>query len=429
MEPIIDRIGDLLHESIGLNSESIGRSALEYAVTSRMRQVGSATLADYWTLLNSPAEIKALVEAIVVPETWFFRHKEAFDGLAALVMKEWLPRNPGGQLQILSVPCSTGEEPYSIVMALLDAGFPASHLKVDAVDISTHALEQAKEGRYRPYSFRNQDTAFRDRYFVPVGEMYRIAPKVRTPIQFREGNALDLKCLPASSSYDIVFCRNLLIYLHEDSRKAVLSNLSSRLKPRGWLFSGAAEGIFFHNGAFRKAGLPGVSAFQKSDTQARGEAKPQTNPPLPVEERTAIRPLRPVPTQAVVLAAVKAVPEPASSATARPADETGEACRQSLEALTTLSNAGRFDEAIHLCEVHLKTYGESAEVFYIMALLKDSTDEDGKGENYYRKTLYMDPEHVEAMHHLASLLEIKGEETQARKLRERAERVVKRRAQ
>jgi chemotaxis protein methyltransferase WspC len=430
MAPIIEKIGDLLHERIGLNIESIGRSALEYTVKNRMRSVSSPTLDEYWARLSSPPEVQALVEAIVVPETWFFRHQEAFEGLVNLVMKEWLPHNLGTSLQILSVPCSTGEEPYSIVMALLDAGFPTSHLRMDAIDVSTRALEQAKEGQYRPYSFRSQDTAFRDRYFTTVGELYRIGTEVRTPIQFHEGNVLDLEYLATSHSYDIVFCRNLLIYLHEDSRKAAISNLAKRLKPRGWLFTGAAEAIFFHNGAFRSAGVPGVAAFQKAD--ADSALNRQAYAPLKVEERTAALPLppRPAPSlitrQAVATTAVKAVPEPASIGAALPADAIREACRQSLNELTALANTGRFDEANHLCQVHLQTYGESAETFYLQALLKDARGEHGDAEAAYRKALYLDPDHVEAMHHLASLLAVRGDEAQARKLRERAGRVAKR---
>ena len=90
----------------------------------------------------SGTELQALIEAVVVPETWFFRDRHAFVALARLAREEWLPSHREGALALLSLPCSTGEEPYSMAMALLDADVPANRFRVDAVDISTRSLAQ-----------------------------------------------------------------------------------------------------------------------------------------------------------------------------------------------------------------------------------------------------------------------------------------------
>ncbi len=117
------------------------------AVGLRPRRIRHA----YWERVRgSRAELQALIEAVVVPETWFFRDREAFAALARLAREEWLPSAPQtGCCRLLSLPCSTGEEPYSMAMALLDAGVPADRFRIDAVDISAAALAQAERARVR----------------------------------------------------------------------------------------------------------------------------------------------------------------------------------------------------------------------------------------------------------------------------------------
>ena len=111
------------------------------SVRLRMDSLGFNQTADYWERLRaSEDELQELIEAVVVPETWFFRDQEAFTALARIISKEWLPNHPTAALRLLSGPCCTGEEPYSMVMALLDAGLSRDRLKIDAVDISVRAL-------------------------------------------------------------------------------------------------------------------------------------------------------------------------------------------------------------------------------------------------------------------------------------------------
>src|SRR5437016_5919488 len=115
----------LLKNTMGLDTASIGSAAIERAVRLRMASVGLKQADDYWQQLQSSTpELQELIEAVVVPETWFFREREAFAALVRLVTEEWQPVHPTSVLRLLSAPCSTGEEPYSMVMSLLDGGFP-----------------------------------------------------------------------------------------------------------------------------------------------------------------------------------------------------------------------------------------------------------------------------------------------------------------
>ena len=123
--------------SIGLDAGSIGPPSIERAVQERLSACGLSDRQVYWERVRASAtELQALIEAVVVPETWFFRDREAFATLASIGHERWLRAPADGVLRLLSLPSSTGEEPYSMAMALLDAGVPADRFRIDAVDVS-----------------------------------------------------------------------------------------------------------------------------------------------------------------------------------------------------------------------------------------------------------------------------------------------------
>src|SRR6266852_1112454 len=149
---------NLLKASIGLDVGSVGRSSIERAVADRQSACALPDRHMYWERVSTcGAELQALIEAVVVPETWFFRDREAFATLASIGQEQWLRAPADGVLRLLSLPSSTGEEPYSMAMALLDAGVPAHRFQVDAVDISARVLAYAGRRMYGKNSFRGQD--------------------------------------------------------------------------------------------------------------------------------------------------------------------------------------------------------------------------------------------------------------------------------
>jgi chemotaxis protein methyltransferase WspC len=162
------RFEQLLERTMGLNAASIGAAAIERAVRARLAacKLEDADAGRYWQQVQrSPEELQALVEEVVVPETWFFRDPQAFAAMTHIITKEWLPAHASGVLRLLSLPCSTGEEPYTMAMALIDAGVPCDRFMIDAVDISGEALARARRGVYGGNSFRGQNLSFRDRHF------------------------------------------------------------------------------------------------------------------------------------------------------------------------------------------------------------------------------------------------------------------------
>ncbi|MBW8811723.1 MAG: hypothetical protein JF591_23545, partial [Lysobacter sp.] len=125
----LDGFQQWLKDTMGLDASTIGPTLVERAVQRRMTACGRAGLVDYWQLLrDSPQEQQELIEAVVVPETWFFRDAQAFATLARHFDLLWAVNHPGERLRLLSLPCSSGEEPYTMVMSLYEAGFPIERL-------------------------------------------------------------------------------------------------------------------------------------------------------------------------------------------------------------------------------------------------------------------------------------------------------------
>ncbi|MCY1274605.1 putative biofilm formation methyltransferase WspC [compost metagenome] len=408
---MIERFETLLKNRIGLEAESVGRLVIERAVRQRMNASGSRDEDAYWATLNaSPAEQQALVEAVVVPETWFFRYPESFAALGRLAF-ERLPALVGGRpLRILSLPCSTGEEPFSIVMALLDAGLAPGLFQVDAVDISERVLELARKGRYGRNSFRGQELGFRERYFIPGGEGYALVQQVASKVRFRRGNLLDPGLLAGEPPYDFVFCRNLLIYFDRPTQAAVLEVLKRLMQRDGALFIGPAEASLLSQQGMQPLGYPQAFVFRHAPAQpATMTAKPreQAPPPLagPAPARIPARPRQPLPKPE----------QPKPQAANRDA---------ALVEIASLANSGRSEQARVACQEFLAAHGPSAEAFYWLGLLSDVAGKADEAQDYYRKALYLQPQHAEALAHLAALLGARGDQAGARRLLERASRGV-----
>src|SRR5947207_486084 len=202
----------LLQERMGLDPLSLGPELIDRAVSDRMVACSVTDTCEYEERLRKPDELQALIDAVIVPETWFFRDGEPFRLLQQHALNKWWPQHPGGKLRALSIPCSTGEEPYSIAMALMDGGLSPISFSFAGVDISTRSLEKAKAALYNYNSFRGAELSFRERYFKKTGAEYQLDATVCQAVNFIHGNLLDPLFLADRDPYDVVFCRNLLIY-------------------------------------------------------------------------------------------------------------------------------------------------------------------------------------------------------------------------
>lgn len=313
-----DRFERLLKSRIGLDASSVGSAVIERAVRQRMSGLALHDEDEYWMRLNgSPGEVQALIEAVVVPETWFFRYPESFTTLARLAF-ERLPSLGGGRaLRILSLPCSTGEEPYSIVMALLDAGLSEYLFEVDALDVSARVIERASLGVYGRNSFRGDELGFRDRHFSEVADGYQLAEQVRRKVRFRCGNLLDPGLLAGEAPYDFVFCRNLLIYFDRPTQSEVVEVLKRLLRPDGAMFIGPAEASLLSQHGMQPIGVPLSFVFRRTSEAPRG-ARPKA-----VSDGA-----RPVVAAAVERASVRPSPSVATGETAPTPVQPGSASQR-----------------------------------------------------------------------------------------------------
>ncbi len=408
----------LLLQTMGLDATSIGSINLERAVRERQSSCRLEDRQAYLERVRScESELQELVEAIVVPETWFFRDGNAFAALRRIVQQEWLRLPAGSVLRLLSLPCASGEEPYSMAMVLLDAGIPNDRFVIDAADISARILARAEVGVYGKNSFRGKELSFRERYFTPVAEGCRVVDTVRRSVRFQQGNLLAPGFLPGAAGYDIIFCRNLLIYLESAMQQRAIAVLERLLVETGRLFVAAAEtGLLLRSG-FVSAKVGESFTFCKAETKvetietgaAAAPARRVKPGPAPVIAPTARQPM--------VRPAVSMTPPPvvpAAPPTVSPAPGLGEAER--------LADQGRLAEAAVLCERFLQTHGPNAEAFHLLGLVRDADGKQEQAAECYRKALYLDPCHHEALVHLACLLEKQGDGAAARRLRERAGR-------
>jgi len=284
----------LLKDMIGLDAESIGASAVERAVQERQIACGLEDSLAYWECVQaSEPERQLLIEAVVVPETWFFRHREALAAIGHLVQRDWMAAHPEGVCRILSVPCSSGEEPYSIAMALQDVSVPAHRFRIVAVDVSQRVLAQGRRGVYGRNSFRGTDLTFRDRYFTPVADGYHLVDTVRQQVHFEQGNLLSHAFLADAEPYDVIFCRNLLIYFDRPTQERAISALTRLLSPEGFLFVGSSETGLFLNNDFVSARLPMAFAFRRA-AATRGKPEADALPPIAHARATCPHDLRDV---------------------------------------------------------------------------------------------------------------------------------------
>lgn len=411
------RFFDFLKEHIGLDVTSVGPAIIERAVRQRSVASNAQTDDEYWrTLQASSDEQQALIEAVIVPETWFFRYPESFATLAKLATRRLAEINHLRALRILSLPCSTGEEPYSIAMALLDAGFKPHQFKVEGMDVSPLSVEKARRALYGKNSFRGEDIAYRERYFIAENDGYRLSSRVLDQVRLQVGNVLDPALLANEPPYDFVFCRNLLIYFDLATQKQVFEVLKRLTHVDGVLFIGPAEGSLLGRLGMRSIGIAQSFAFSR---QSAVEPDPlpafvATPVPMPVPMRQPARQVAPAPT-----------PRRPFASAARPVatEKTGSADTAALLAnIAGLANEGKSAEARAACESYLRNHEPVAQVFYWLGLLSDVGGNVLEAQGFYRKALYLEPQHPDALMHLAALLQSQGDSAGARRLQDRAAR-------
>lgn len=418
---------ELLRQKIGLNPESIGPASIEKSVLEHIKMSGAASVDDYIKKLNeSPAELKKLVESVVIPETSFFRNRIPFLALKDYLQRFVLNKRLERPIRILCLPCSTGEEPYSIAMVLFDMKLPASQFFIHAGDISEQALQFARLGAYSPYSFRGDDLDFRKTYFSKQDDVYILNKEVRDAVQFEHINILSDNFLPGHKSYDIIFCRNLLIYFDDNIKEKAIKALSRHLSKDGVLFVGHAEGAKIPQYGYASLDYPMSFAFAREGyaktindaLNINNPAKISFPPPAPVPYPAAKAKLF---NDTGKITPVTAKPDNKETSKKSPEDE-------SISKAKELADKGAFNEVLAICEKLLSEGAESAEIYYLLGQAVASTGNILMAEEYLKKAIYLNADFYDALVYLSLLYDRMGSPEKSASFRKRAKRVKSRNA-
>jgi chemotaxis protein methyltransferase CheR len=245
---------DLLRRHCGLHFAAESRSLFERRVQRRVRDLELTSVAAYHLLLRGSQgdrELARLVDELTINETYFLRERAQLMALVAEILPELRSRHGGRPVGIWSAGCSSGEEPYSIVLLAQQAGFvPGRDFRVYASDVSQRMLRRAREGVYREASFRETESELRERHFQRCEGGHRIAEEVKQHVDFIHLNLFDDSKLALLGSMDVILCRNVLIYFDPDGKRRTLETFFGKLRPGGYLLLGHAESLINLSTAF-----------------------------------------------------------------------------------------------------------------------------------------------------------------------------------
>jgi len=243
-------LSDLLRSRCGLHFDEATRYLAEKRLARRIRETDLGSVASYLYLLRNGAsaeeELSTLIDILTTNETSFFRERSQLDALVEEAIPELLarPARLSRPISIWSAGCSTGEEPYSIVVLGREAGLvPGKDFRVYASDISRPVLAKARRGIYREAAFRETDDRLRASYFAEKDGHFKISDRIKREVHFVHMNFFDSARVALLGTMDIIMCRNVLIYFDLESKKQVVKVFRDKLEPGGYLFLGHAESL------------------------------------------------------------------------------------------------------------------------------------------------------------------------------------------
>ena len=286
MAALMGGIEGLLASRMGLDPVSVGPKQIMRAVQQRMQELGLTDVGEYESWVrHSESELQALIEEVVVSESWFFRDERPFQYFRDYVRARWLndPLHP--PLKVLSLACAGGEEPYSIAMALRELGLTTRRFHIDAVDISARDWRSLAAEFTRPMPSAVPILITERGISASTRRATNSMRRFALRSTFHQASVLDLGLLEASSPYDVIFCRNLLIYLEAQARLCVMASIDRLLAPDGLLFIGHADrlDLLGHEPKFIAIGDPGCFAYRHAARGITGVPCFPPEPPWPSE--------------------------------------------------------------------------------------------------------------------------------------------------
>lgn len=442
MAPNIAPFQTLVKDRCGLDLCGDNAPRLAHAVQARMAAL-HLKAAPYLDRLRADLdEFQALVNALTINETYFMRERVQLDWLVqALVPRLREARGPDAKLRILSAGCSSGEEPYSIAMALLDAhGERASQqCAVMGVDIDTRVLEKAREGRYGAFSFRAMPQDVLARYFDQDGATWVVRDAVRAMVCFQAFNLLSQNASQDLRDFDVILFRNVSIYFDPPTRQIILENLRTLLRADGVLITGVSEtlandvgvlhlreesGFFYFSpmdpGVEKAvhARTPLISAAASASTHASVTRPPVQTAPIvvtPVKQRSrAAEPFAPNLESARELVQSKAF-EPAHHALAVLLQAQPDQIEVQLLMAYVLLNRKDYGQAMALVQRILAVHEWSVDALYLLGHIHRWQQQSDGAIDGFKRAVYACPTCWPAHYYLGALYRESGASALARR--------------
>ena len=264
----LQRICDFVYRRSGMSYGETKRYFVERRVSDRMERTGLGSVQAYIAhLIADRAEAEQLINSFTVNETYFYREEHQLRCLSTSLLPGIVAAMVAGEkLRLWSVPCSSGEEAYSLAIWLLE-NWPlvdAYHVEIIGSDIDTRALEAAQIGFYGERALARLPDAARERYFEPARDgQRRIIQDLRESVSYRPANLVDEAGMAAHGVFDVIFCRNVLIYFDEAARRIAARHLFAALKPGGFVCLGHTESMGRISDAFVLRRLPEAIVYQR----------------------------------------------------------------------------------------------------------------------------------------------------------------------
>jgi len=257
-------IRDYIYEKSGIYISDTKKYLIENRLLRILQEKNLNNFEEYLKLIkfnSNGNELTRLFDAVTTNETYFFRESQQLTTLVDEVIPGIL--NNKKCLKVWSAACSTGEEPYTISMMLMEKRIAASSFEIHASDISEGVLESAKRAVYNSYSVRNIPEIYINKYFAPDSQNFNLNSNVKSTVKFRKLNLIEDKNFKSIRNIDIIFCRNVLIYFDTKAKQKVVSNLYDCLNPGGYLIIGSSESLHNITRAFRPHIINKIILYQK----------------------------------------------------------------------------------------------------------------------------------------------------------------------
>ncbi len=237
---------DLIHEHTGIYFDAGRLDIMLEKLGDLVRDRGYRSYMEYYYLLKyedrQKIEWQKVIEALSVQETYFWREMAQINAVVRTLVPRWFAQG-NTPLRIWSAACATGEEPYTVAIALEEAGWGNHPIEIVASDASETALEKAQRGVYRERAFRSLPAHLRKKYFTEAGNGFQLVPAIMSRVQFHRANILEKKEITLLASAPIVFCRNVFIYFSPETIRRALHLFADAMPPGSHLFVGTSESL------------------------------------------------------------------------------------------------------------------------------------------------------------------------------------------